>query len=207
MSLRINSRIILTSLFFLASPIVSSCSEWEVDSDGQFSMTSNGNASGLDYLMPALTPFSSSSLISSVDSVSESSMALEKGIVTIGDTSWSIEVADTPEAQRLGLSGRDSLHDRSGMLFMFDQGLAVKFWMVGMEFPLDFIWISEHCVVLEVISDVPILATSQERSAAPTYWSSVPSKYTLEINAGQAARYNIQPGDKVRLEGVKSSGC
>lgn len=209
MSLIINCRTFLVSFFILVSLVVSSCSKWEAngDSHGQFSLASEESTSGLDYMMPALTSFSSSSLISSVDSMRESPMELEKGIVTVGDTSWSIEVADTPEAQRTGLSGRDSLRERNGMLFMFDRSLSAKFWMVGMEFPLDFIWISEHCVVLEIISDVPILTTSQDRSTVPTYGSSVSSKYTLEINAGEAARYNIQPGDKIRLEGVKSSVC
>ena len=209
MSLIINCRTFLVSFFILVSPVASSCSKWEAngDSHSQFSLASEESTSGLNSMMPALTPFSSSSLISSVGSMSESPIALKKGIVTVGDTSWSIEVADTPGAQGMGLSGRDSLHERSGMLFMFDQSLSAKFWMVGMKFPLDFIWISERCVVLEIVSDAPILTTAQERSIIPTYGPSVPSKYTLEINAGEASRYNVQPGDKVRLEGIKSSGC
>ena len=127
--------------------------------------------------------------------------------MTIADIAWAIEVADTPETRRIGLSDRDSMPELSGMLFKFDQSISANFWMVGMKFPLDFVWISEHCAVSEVMSYAPTLATSERQFGVPTYQSSVPSKYTLEINAGEAARYNIQPGDKVRFEGIDYSGC
>ncbi len=132
---------------------------------------------------------------------------LERGTVAIADIEWAAEVADTREARRIGLGGRDSLPELSGMLFVFETGLTTNFWMGGMKFPLDFIWISEDCTVSEITPDAPILATSTQPSNVRIYQSAVPTKYTFEINAGEAAYYDIQLGDKVRFEGIKDAGC
>src|SRR3989344_3544600 len=58
-------------------------------------------------------------------------------ILRIGENKFSVEIVDTVIAQALGLSGRPSLPENQGMLFVFD-GLAIRnFWMAGMRFPLD----------------------------------------------------------------------
>ena len=36
------------------------------------------------------------------------------------------------------------------MLFVFPSGRTSAFWMAGMRFPLDFVWISENCTVSEI---------------------------------------------------------
>lgn len=134
-------------------------------------------------------------------------MVLGKGTVTIADIEWTAEVADTPEERRVGLGGRDSLPPLSGMLFVFESGLTTNFWMGGMRFPLDFIWISQDCTVSEITPDAPTLATSTLPSEIRIYQSAVPTRYTFEINAGEAALYGIQLGDRVRLEGIDDNGC
>lgn len=58
-----------------------------------------------------------------------------------------IERADTVTAQVVGLGERDSLCAHCGMLFDFPESDRYAFWMRGMQFPLDTVWIADHRVV------------------------------------------------------------
>ena len=48
-----------------------------------------------------------------------------------------VELAITPEARAQGLSGRPSLSENEGVLFVFDKPDKYSFWMKNMNFPLD----------------------------------------------------------------------
>ncbi|MDZ4221625.1 MAG: DUF192 domain-containing protein, partial [Patescibacteria group bacterium] len=65
----------------------------------------------------------------------------------VGEAMVSVEVVRTSRDQSLGLSNRESLPQNAGMLFVYDDALVRDFWMRGMRFPLDVIWIAEGVVV------------------------------------------------------------
>ena len=71
-------------------------------------------------------------------------------VVEVGDTEFEVEVADTPLLRQRGLTGRSYLEERKGMLFIPDERYVGPFWMKGMLFPLDFIWIGSDCRVADV---------------------------------------------------------
>jgi hypothetical protein len=106
-----------------------------------------------------------------------------------------VEIADTPTAHVRGLSGRTSLADGWGMLFVFPERDIHSFWMGGMTFPLDILWIDDHRVVEVVTLDAPTAARPIPASHTP---SSV-AEWVLELNAGEAERMGIRPG--TRIEG------
>lgn len=122
--------------------------------------------------------------------------------VMIGDAVFAAELAITPAERVKGLSGRESLEPRTGMLFIFEDREASSFWMREMLFPLDFVWISEDCHVVEITSDVPFPEPDTETSSLPTYSPSVPAAYNFEINAGEANELGIGVGDAVRFTGI-----
>src|SRR3989344_5618121 len=68
-------------------------------------------------------------------------------IVRIGDVSFEVDIADNPISQAKGLSGREFIEDNKGMLFLFGNYGKRSFWMQGMKFPLDIIWISDDKIV------------------------------------------------------------
>src|SRR4026208_1251957 len=70
-----------------------------------------------------------------------------KSTVTINGHTLNIEIAQTQIEREKGLSGRDTLPENSGMLFVFDKPDYYAFWMKDMKFPLDFIWIRDQKVV------------------------------------------------------------
>lgn len=78
--------------------------------------------------------------------------------ITVDDVTYTVWVADDPSERRSGLSGVtiDDLdaHGVDGMLFVFDEPAVQKFWMRGMEFDLDFVWMLDGEVV-KIDEDVP----------------------------------------------------
>ena len=122
--------------------------------------------------------------------------------VAIGDTTWKAEVADTPDTRAQGLAGRDSLLELTGMLFVFESRRTVGFWMRGMRFPLDFVWITDGCEVAQITRDAQPVATSTPPGGVLIYESEVPTAYTFEINAGEADAHGVTVGDRVRFRGI-----
>jgi uncharacterized protein len=111
--------------------------------------------------------------------------------IFIGGIQVPIEVADTDAERSQGLSGRESLKEGSGLLFIFDMSGTYGFWMRDMRFPIDIVWINENWEVIGV-----------ERSVSPdtfprTFYPPSPAKYVLELNSGEAAKLGIDAGSLV----------
>ena len=112
--------------------------------------------------------------------------------VTSGDEriAFSVEVADTPEAQARGLMFRTELGDNEGMIFPYDGTRAQSFWMKNTPLPLDIIYIGPD----RRISN--IAAETEPYSLDPVY-SVGPVLGVLELRGGRAAALGIEPGDLV----------
>ena len=61
--------------------------------------------------------------------------------ILIREKSYKLEVASSPEEQSKGLSGKVNLPASQGMIFVFPFMGTHVFHMVGMNFPLDILWI------------------------------------------------------------------
>jgi uncharacterized membrane protein (UPF0127 family) len=116
-----------------------------------------------------------------------------------------VELALTAGEIGRGLSGRDFLTPGSGMLFVFVPRVARYFWMFEMRFPLDIVWISAECAVVDVTASIPAPAPETPVSELPLYSPSSSAGYVLEINAGEAGLQGIEIGDAVRFANVSNS--
>lgn len=103
-----------------------------------------------------------------------------------------IELADTPAKRAQGLSDRLSLASDHGMLFIFPRAERYTFWMPRMHFDLDIIWLNGDEVV-----DIARLSAPKSGEEPVRYTSKHTANRVLEINAGQAKKYNIIIGDKL----------
>ncbi len=128
-------------------------------------------------------------------------------VVSVGDALFEVEIAFTPAHRIRGLSGRDELREGAGMLFVFESGRASSFWMNGMRFPLDFVWIGDDCAVVDIHADVPAPPPGAEGSALHVYSSERAARYNLEVNAGAAAALGIEIGDEVKFIGFSGEGA
>jgi uncharacterized membrane protein (UPF0127 family) len=122
----------------------------------------------------------------------------------IDGATWNIELATTTVEQTRGLSYRTSLGENDGMLFIFDHPSVQNFWMIGMNFPLDMIWIGDNgsggSKVFGFAQNVPAPASGTATWNLPIYSSPAGVNKVLEVNAGSVAKYNIKMGDEVTIE-------
>ena len=116
-------------------------------------------------------------------------------IVRIGDVSFEVDIADNPISQAKGLSGREFIEDNKGMLFLFGNYGKRSFWMQGMKFPLDIIWISDDKIV-GVSENLPPAVFGEMK----VYDSPENVDKVLEINAGLFRKFGFKIGDKIVLE-------
>jgi uncharacterized membrane protein (UPF0127 family) len=114
----------------------------------------------------------------------------------LGENSFEVELAETMSQQAKGLSYRDSLSENKGMLFDFGKDSNPGFWMMGMRFPLDIIWIKNN-VVVGIEKNVPAPTSGTPQSALKLYYPPETIDKVLEINAGLSDKLGIKIGDMV----------
>ncbi len=117
----------------------------------------------------------------------------ERIMLAIRSARISVELADTPEKQVQGLSGRELLPPDGGMLFRYRAPGRYSFWMKDMRFSLDFIWIADGRVVgvTENVSPETFPKAIKPEALVTD---------VLEVNAGFVEQYGITVGDKVAFE-------
>jgi uncharacterized membrane protein (UPF0127 family) len=115
--------------------------------------------------------------------------------VTLKNERFTVELAETSEKQALGLMFRDSLPADHGMLFLFPGEAIRSFWMKNTRIPLDIFYFDEELKLVSVSENVQPCRTQR----CPSYPSTGPAKYVLELNAGQAAALGVQAGDVLEL--------
>lgn len=114
----------------------------------------------------------------------------QKPSLKISQCIFEIEEAKTDQQKAKGLSGRDKLNKKTGMLFIFHDPGIYTFWMNEMKFNLDFVWILDNKVV-DIDENVPPFEGDDITRFSPT---SVVDKI-LEINAGEVGACGIKIGD------------
>ena len=105
-------------------------------------------------------------------------------------------VADTNEERAAGLSGYAGLPEDAGMLFVFPEPIQPTFWMKGMLFAIDIIWIRDDTVVQIHASAAPPARDSTD-DQLPRYRPNEPITHVLELTAGSAARLGITMGSRI----------
>lgn len=113
----------------------------------------------------------------------------------IGQEIIEAELVDTPEKRAQGLSGRPDLKPNQGMLFVFPQPGYYSFWMKGMLFPLDFLWLKDG-IILETTKNVPPPSIAKQ---IITITPSQEVDSVLEVKAGFLERNNVKVGERVEM--------
>lgn len=121
-------------------------------------------------------------------SYQETDVPRAKGnVVSIAGKEYALEIADTDSERSLGLGERDSLCSSCAMLFVFDRPGEYAFWMKGMRFPLDIVWLLD--------GEVVHIERNIGADSVGLYRPSRPADRVLEFNAGITEGLSV--GDRV----------
>jgi hypothetical protein len=112
---------------------------------------------------------------------------------------YRLELAHTPEEQAQGLMFRESLPEKTGMLFLFGDKGVHRFWMKNTMIPLDMVWMDAEGKVLFVSADTPPC----KADPCPSYGPESPAASVLEVAGGKAAKEKIVVGSVLQLKDVK----
>lgn len=118
-------------------------------------------------------------------------------LLYLGREVLEVEVVDTPAARAKGLMGRESLADGQGMLFVFSDPQILYFHMKGTKTPLSIGFFDENRKLIEWLN---MKIPSKGALSFPTYSSSSPALYALEVPENWFKRHEIAPGMEFHLE-------
>jgi len=122
----------------------------------------------------------------------------DRTTIVVGDHELDVELAVTPQQQTLGLGYRNELPEGNGMLFVNDSAQPRSFWMKGMRFCLDIIWIDQGEIIgaaQSVCPDPPGTADADR----PSYPSQGAAECVLEVPAGWMEEHGFGPGTPVEI--------
>jgi uncharacterized membrane protein (UPF0127 family) len=109
--------------------------------------------------------------------------------MTIGQKTFTLEVADTEETRERGLMFRQSMPADHGMIFVFEEERPLNFWMKNTAIPLDIIFVSAGGKVVSIHQMKPYDTSTTS--------SDGPAKYAIELNQGAAKGAGVNVGDKL----------
>ena len=113
--------------------------------------------------------------------------------IKIAGQSIKVELAISPSELEKGLSGRAVLNKNEGMLFIFEQNGKYPFWMKGVNFPIDIVWIGEDQKIVYIKKD------AKPENYPETYAPDADALYVLEVVAGFSVNNNLKEGDSVEF--------
>jgi len=108
-----------------------------------------------------------------------------------------VEVVRDMQGLKKGLSDREGMSEGKGMLFVLDASQEHAFWMKGMKFPLDIIFIGRDMQITEILENL------QPCEECPIYFPTHQPAYVLEINAGLSRKYGLSVGDTMVFDSAK----
>lgn len=107
-----------------------------------------------------------------------------------------LQIADTVQKKKKGLSNRESLEPFGGMVFPGSR----YFWMKDTNFPLELVYTDANGVIVDKI-DMPV-----DKEGKNTYYSQKPeAKDAYELPSGFFEKNKLEIGDRISRKKLRSS--
>jgi uncharacterized membrane protein (UPF0127 family) len=111
-----------------------------------------------------------------------------------------VAVADTTAKRYTGLSKTESLPEDRGMLFTYDSEGNHTYVMRDMSFGIDIVYIDAN----RTIRTIHHAAEPAEGEDGGDQRYPGEGQYVLEVNYEWTTRHGVEPGDRVRIEGLEN---
>ena len=113
------------------------------------------------------------------------------------DTSFAVRMQEKTK----GLSGLqpNKMKEDQGLFFYYDRIVPMSFWMPNTFFNLDIIFLNPDMQIVAVEENVRHHPGGEDSKGIPTT-KTYNSQYVLELKAGQAKKYGIEPGKFLKWE-------
>ena len=128
---------------------------------------------------------------------SELIQKLEVKEILVGAAKVSAEMAKDPGQQQKGLMYRKQMPADHGMLFIFDNEEVRNFWMKNTFIPLSIGFFNTKKELIDIQDMTPVV--SEMQTDIPSYQSTGPAKYALEVNLGWFKKNKVRLGNKLNL--------
>lgn len=116
---------------------------------------------------------------------------IRTNLIEVGGISVRVVLAETQTQRVQGLSDKERIGEREGMLFIFPKQDYHGIWMKDMKFPIDVLWINDAYQIVHIVTDM-------DPSSYPEVYSpKLKAKYVLELPAGFVQRYSISESSYV----------
>src|SRR3954470_9178673 len=111
--------------------------------------------------------------------------------MTVGNKTYTLEIAATERERNKGLMQRDSMPKDHGMIFLFADEAERGFWMHNTRIPLDILYLNAAGRIVSIHRMEPYVEETTP--------SKGPAKYAIELNAGEAEAAGAKEGQLLEL--------
>ena len=115
--------------------------------------------------------------------------------VVISGHHFRVEIAANEADRERGLMFRTQLAADHGMLFIYPDARIRNFWMKNTLIPLDILFFDADKRLINISANTRPCKTAD----CPTYASSAPAQYVLELKAGMAARFHLRKNALLKI--------
>lgn len=128
--------------------------------------------------------------------------------VFLSGIAYELEVASDPVTRERGLSGRDVIQPRGGMLFVFPDDAPRVFWMRDCKVDMDIAFLdrSGRIVAAHRMRAEPLRqaaeAEEQYLMRLRRYASNGPARFAVELRAGSLSQLGLAVGGLVDVTGI-----
>jgi len=106
-----------------------------------------------------------------------------------------VEVVEDASMEALGFMFRSELAEDAGMLFVYPGERRQSFWMLNTKIPLDILYFDAQLKLVTLVDSAQPCRVER----CPTYPSTRPAMYVLEINGGLASQWGLELSDVLTL--------
>lgn len=128
--------------------------------------------------------------------------------IFLSGMAFDLERAADPVSRERGLSGRDAIHARGGMLFIFPDDAPRTFWMRDCKIDIDILFVDRTGRVVaahRMRAEPPRQPHESEEQyllRLRRYPSLAPARFAIELRAGSLSQLGLSVGSQVDVTGI-----